>query len=87
MWGWVTDMEKVASMQAMLTDNFWKNFGHFWIDKNFLAVFPGNAQNLILLSTLNLFFVRKYPMCWGKLQFRPLLYALELFEFADISQH
>ena len=55
--------------------------------QNFFAVSPGNAHKLILLSTLYLLFVRKYPMCWGKLQFGPLLYALELFEFADISQH
>ena len=33
------DTEKVASMQALLADNFCKNCGHFCINNEFLAVF------------------------------------------------
>ena len=35
----IPDMEKVASMQAMLADSFRENCGHFWINNNFLAAF------------------------------------------------
>ena len=34
-----SDMDKVASMQALLADNFSENCGHFWINNDFLTVF------------------------------------------------
>ena len=48
-------MEKVASMQAMLADNFLENCGHFCLNNNFLAILPINAYKSALLSTINAF--------------------------------
>ena len=45
------DMEKVASMQAMLAGNFWENCGHFWLNKS------------TLLSTIDAFLFEKIWYC------------------------
>ena len=49
------DMEKVASMQVLLADNFWENCGYFWTNIDFLAFFLAiNGHNSALLSTTRL---------------------------------
>ena len=63
------DMEKVASMQAMLADNFWENCGHFWINNNFLAVFTHQCPQFCIIIHNSSLFARKYLIWWKKLQF------------------
>ena len=43
------DTEKVASMQALLADNFGKNCGHFCINNVFLQFVPINCHMSLLL--------------------------------------
>ena len=43
------DMEKVASMQALLADKFLENCGLFWINNKFLTDVPINGPKYALL--------------------------------------
>ena len=42
------DMKKVASIQALLADNFWENCGHFWMKNKCLEVLPINGNKFAL---------------------------------------
>ena len=58
-------MEKVASMQALLADNFCENCGHFCINNEFLAVFPINChKSTFLIHNQSIF--RKNIQCIRK---------------------
>ena len=52
-------MEKVASMQALLADNFLENCGLFWINKEFLAVFTHQWQQLDIIYPQLIYFCSK----------------------------
>ena len=49
------DTEKVASMQALLADNFWENCGHFRVNNKFLVVHTQRVHKLSCQSTIDLF--------------------------------
>ena len=49
-----SDMEKVASMQALLADNFWEHCGHFWINNNsfyLLRILSSTCRGLLCIDT------------------------------------
>ena len=55
------DTEKVASMQALLADNFWGNCGYFWIINIFLVVHTKYVHNSLFQSTITLFLLESIP--------------------------
>ena len=81
-------MEKVASMQALLADNYQENCGHFWMNNVFLAILTHKCpQNCVivhiypfLLHTISkLMFIQKCP------QFSPKLSASNACMLATFS--
>ena len=44
------DMEKVASMKAMLVQNFSENSGHFQLNNNFLAIFTHQCPQVCIIT-------------------------------------
>ena len=50
-----TNMEKIASMQALLVDNFWENFGHLLDKQQSLVVHTHQVHKFSCQSTINLF--------------------------------
>ena len=75
-WGGVgSDTEKVASMQALLADNFCKNCGLFVETMIIWQLLPINCHKSSKISNV-----------LEKIQFRSVLYDREIREFVDIFQ-
>ena len=53
------DMEKVASMQALLAYSFWENCGHFWKNNEVFAVFTHQWPQVCIIYPQLIYFCSK----------------------------
>ena len=75
-------MENVTSMQPLIEDNFLEYYVHFLMNIEFSM-----PTSLHYNPQLINFFFRKYPIYWGEMPFKALLYIQEICDIANIFQN